>query len=243
MLPRLRSLPVRPRRRVMTPLATGMAAALVLAGCGDDVPDGAGDTDSELEIEGDEDPGSADDLDVEAPADEAPADGAPDDDAAQDDASDEQVEPLAGEPSTEEVSQDPEGHGLTVTDVRASTHDGFDRIVFELDGDEAAGYDIGYTRDGEASSQGSGEPIEVAGEATLGIALHGIALPADADDGTTAWDADHVDGPDGGVVLEVVEDTIFEGIHTFFAGSAEELPFLVERLDDPQRVVVDVHHD
>jgi hypothetical protein len=44
------------------------------------------------------------------------------------------------------------------------------------------------------------------------------------------------------VVLEVVEDTIFEGIHTFFAGTDEEHPFLVERLDDPQRVVIDVHH-
>jgi hypothetical protein len=74
---------------------------------------------------------------------------------------------------------------MAVTDVRVSAHDGFDRIVFELDGDEAAGYDIGYTRDGEATSQGSGEPIEVAGEAALGIALHGIALPADADEDTT----------------------------------------------------------
>ena len=116
-------------------------------------------------------------------------------------------------------------------------------IEAEIEGDEAAGYDIGYTRDGEATSQGSGEPIEVAGEAALGIALHGIALPADLDEDTTAWEADQIDGHDGGVVLEIVEDTIFEGIHTFFGGTDEGHPFLVERLDDPQRVVIDVHHE
>ena len=236
MLQRLPTVHAQPRHPSLRPVVVGVVAALAVAGCGDQDPDAAGDADPDLEIEGDEDPDGDDDLYDETPADDT-------DGAAQDDGTDEQVEPLEGEPSSEQASAEAEGHGLTVTDVRASTHDGFDRIVFEVDGDEAAGYDIGYTRDGQGASQGSGEPIEVTGEAALGIALHGIALPPDADEDTTAWEADHLDGPDRGVVLEIVEDTIFEGIHTFFAGTDEEHPFLVEILDDPQRVVIDVHHE
>ena len=45
------------------------------------------------------------------------------------------------------------------------------------------------------------------------------------------------------MVVEVVSDTIFEGIHTFVIGTTGEQPFLVERFDDPQRVVIDIAHD
>lgn len=153
------------------------------------------------------------------------------------------VEPLSGEASTDRASADAEGRGLTVTDVRMSGHGTFDRIVFELDGTEPAGYEVGYTSDGVARAQGSGEPIEVAGDETLAIALQGIALPPDADEETDPWDGDRVEGPDGGAVLEVVEDTVFEGVHTFFGGTEERHPFVVDRLEDPQRIVIDVHHE
>jgi hypothetical protein len=198
----------------------------------------------DVEIE-DTDPDEDDDLgdaptseDEDSATDTAEPDGADSEGRVED-----EVAALDGQASTEQVSADAEGHGLTVTDVRVSAHEGFDRITFEFDGGQAAGYDIGYTRDGEAASQGSGEPIDVTGDAALGIALQGVAYPGDADDDTHAWDADRVDGAEGGVILEVVEDTIFEGVHTFFAGLDEEHPFLVERLDDPQRVVIDVHRE
>jgi hypothetical protein len=52
-----------------------------------------------------------------------------------------------------------------------------------------------------------------------------------------------VDGPAGGVVTGVVEDSIFEGYHVFFIGLDEERPFLVDRFDGPSRVVIDIPRD
>lgn len=37
--------------------------------------------------------------------------------------------------------------------------------------------------------------------------------------------------------------TVFEGHHEFFVGLDQERPFVVERLDDPPRVVVDIFHE
>lgn len=146
---------------------------------------------------------------------------------------------LAGEAATE-ASADGGFSTLAVTDVRVATHDGFARLVFQLEGDGIAGWDLRYVD--EATSQGSGEPIEVGGETVLSIALSNITLPPDLPDDIERWDEDRVAGTDG-VIAEVVHDTIFEGIQTFFAGLDEERPFLIERFDDPQRVVIDIPHD
>ncbi len=227
--------PLRPRA-----LALGAAAALALAACGDEDPQDTG-----IDV-GDEVPDADDDTEHDAaePDDPDPDDGedGADEPATTGEGDDEGVPPLEGEPDTEHVSLEAEGHGLTVVDVRVSAHDGFDRLVFELDGDEAIGYEIGWTEDGEATAQGSGHPIEVAGDEALHIALHGIALPYDADEGVERFDEEHVEGGQG-VIHELVSDTIYEGIQTFVAGADERHAFLVQRLEDPQRVVVDVHHD
>jgi hypothetical protein len=227
-----------PLRRPTRAAALGAAAALTLAACGDD-PEDAPEPDPEAE----EAPDAAEDPDAEAPEPDDDETAAPDDDPADADDTAEEVEPLDGEPSQEHVSLEAEGHGLTVTDVRVSAHDGFDRVTFELDGDEPVGYEIGWTEDGEATEQGSGHPIEVAGDEALHVALHGIALPFDAAEDAEPWEQERVDGPEDGMVRELVEDTIFEGIHTFVVGADERHAVVVARLEDPQRVVIDLHHD
>ena len=135
------------------------------------------------------------------------------------------------------------GENLTVTDVRIGAHDGFDRVTFEFEGDGTAGWSINY-QDG-ATSQGSGEPIEVSGAEVLSIALHHVNLPPDLDDDIEPYDgSDRLDAPaDAQVMTELVEDTIFEGVHTWFVGTLDEAAYRVERFDDPQRVVIDVMHD
>lgn len=237
---------LRPRHTPTRALAAGAVATLALAACGDD-PDLADAPDLEIGAEADveDDPGDGHPTDEDAPDDgaeagEAPADGETTDAGTQDD---DGAEPLEGDASSQEATADAQGHGLTVTDVRVSSHRGFDRLVFELDGEQPAGYHVGYVEGGDATAQGSGEPIEVAGDQALDIALHGIALLYDTDEDTEAWDGDRVDGPEGGAILEVVEDTIFEGVHTFVAGTDEQHDFLVERLEDPQRIVIDIHHE
>jgi hypothetical protein len=111
--------------------------------------------------------------------------------------------------------------------------------VFETEGDGVPGWFVEY---GDATAQGSGDPVEVEGEVTLRVAIDMVTLPPDLPEGIEVWDGDRLDGPPGGVALEVVEDTIFEGYHTFFVGVDEERPFLVDRFEDPQRVVIDVFH-
>jgi hypothetical protein len=154
--------------------------------------------------------------------------------------------PLSGEASTERqvaepsgaVAPGPEGQ-LTVTDVRVGTHDGFDRVTFELVGDSQVVWFIEYTED--PRQDGSGFEVDVAGNTALHVRLHSIAMPPDGPEGAEAF-LDDVDGPPGGVVLEVINDTIFEGYQTFFIGLEEELPYRVARLEDPQRVAIDIVH-
>ncbi|MCZ2824721.1 MULTISPECIES: AMIN-like domain-containing (lipo)protein [unclassified Modestobacter] len=131
------------------------------------------------------------------------------------------------------------GEPVVVTDVRLGAHPGFDRMVFEVAGEGEAGWRIGYTDDPRA--QGSGAPVDVPGDAVLGITLTNIALPADAPEGVQPWDGpDRQQVPGASALQALVEDTLFEGQYTFFAGLDAERPFAVSRLSSPQRIVVDV---
>ncbi|MGY1913935.1 AMIN-like domain-containing (lipo)protein [Blastococcus sp. SYSU DS0973] len=132
-----------------------------------------------------------------------------------------------------------DGPPVTLTDVRLGAHEGFDRIEFELAGEGEAGWQVAYTDQPQA--QGSGAPVPVPGDATLGITLTNIALPGDAPAGVTPWEGTAQQEIAGAAVLQaLVEDTLFEGRHTFFAGLDERRPFAVGLLSSPQRIVVDV---
>lgn len=146
---------------------------------------------------------------------------------------------LADEASTADRRAEPSGEQVSVVDVTATTHDGFDRVTFEIAGHGQAGYVIGYVD--EPRSDGSGFLVDVAGDAALQVIIRSVVFPPDAPEGLEPL-LDDVAGPASGVVLEVVNDIIFEGDHTFFVGLDQELAFRVQRLDDPQRIVVEFVH-
>lgn len=128
---------------------------------------------------------------------------------------------------------------VSVTDVRLGSHKGFDRVVFEIGGPGHAGWDVRYVN--EARSAGSDQPIAVAGDAILRVKLKNVALPPDAPAGVQPWDGPkRLEMPGEGPVVEVVEDTVFEGVHTFFVGVTDRQPFQVNRFGSPERVVIDV---
>lgn len=159
-------------------------------------------------------------------------------DDSDDDAPGEPPEPV-GEGGTDDSEASGDSPPVTLTDVRLAGHGEFDRIVFELAGEGEAGWRVGYTDDPRA--QGSGEPVEVPGEAVLGITLTNIALPGDAPEGVQPWEGAGLLTADDPAVLDaVVEDTLFEGRYTFFAGLDARRPFAVAALDSPQRIVVDL---
>jgi hypothetical protein len=128
---------------------------------------------------------------------------------------------------------------LTVTDVRISVQEGADRVVFETEGDGEAGWAVSYVD--EAISDRSGLSVPVAGSAVLRISLTGIGPEGDLAD--AAAFEDDLPGLDDGIILEVVNDGVVEGQHTFFVGLDEQLPFRVVRVDEPKGIVLDVLRD
>ncbi len=151
-----------------------------------------------------------------------------------------QAEMVAGPSTTEQSTEEPDGWPLAVTDVRVGEHGSFDRITFEIAGDGQAGWLVEY--DDDPRSQGRGDPVDVEGDAVLRVALRSIAYPTDAP-------AKPYDGPERiqpertDAIVEVLQDVLYEGYQDFFVGLDSERPYRVERLDDPQRVVIDIETD
>jgi hypothetical protein len=135
---------------------------------------------------------------------------------------------------TEEPSADAR---VTVRDIRIGRHDGFDRVVFEVAGAGTPGWDVHYVDD--PSSQGSGDPVEVAGDAFLQVTLTGAGYPDDTGVAEYAG-PDPLSAADTEVVTEVAFDATFEGTTVAFVGAKEQTPFRVYLLADPVRVVVEV---
>jgi hypothetical protein len=135
--------------------------------------------------------------------------------------------------------QEATGGPLSVTAVRLARQDGYDRVVFELDGREPGkpGWRVMYVED--PRRDGSGEPVDVSGEKTLVVLIEGAGYPFD----TGMEEASSVSLPrDLEAVADVELGAVYEGVYEAFIGVTHEAPFRVFRLADPARVVVDVRH-
>ncbi|WP_409328553.1 AMIN-like domain-containing (lipo)protein [Trujillonella humicola] len=213
-------------RRCTTPVQALLAAALLLAGCGaDDDGRPAGST------------GAAGDTAASGTASPDGGDGGGSGEGSAgnggDGSGDSPPFPSDVQPDRQEASA---GAQVTVTDIRTGGHEGFDRVVFEVAGEGAPGWDVGYVED--PTSQGSGAPVEVAGEAVLMVTLTGVGYPFD-----TGVDQFEPGGPvagPGAAVTEVVLGATFEGTTESFVGTTGESPFRVYLLEGPTRVVVEV---
>lgn len=127
----------------------------------------------------------------------------------------------------------------TLRAVRTAAQDGFDRLVFEFEGETVPGYDV-HRIDPPVLACAGEDTYEVAGAAWLTIRL----LPArayDAETGTqTVEDRDRTLGLPAVQQLTNVCD--FEGQVEWVAGTAAADSFRVQELTDPVRIVVDVMH-
>ncbi|MGP6173873.1 AMIN-like domain-containing (lipo)protein [Corynebacterium sp. A21] len=123
---------------------------------------------------------------------------------------------------------------LVVTDVRVGSHEGFDRVVFDLTGEGTPGWFIDYTD--RPSQQGSGRPVDFRGATALNVNLDGMAYPFDL--GIDDPQIGTVEGV--GNITEVQSIGTFEGRSQFIIGMNQQLPYSVQVLDDPPRVVVDI---
>lgn len=120
-------------------------------------------------------------------------------------------------------------------EVRAAEQPGFDRVVFELDG--MPGYRIGYVD--RPAQCGSGEPVEVAGEARLQVQLLPAQAHTEAGEPTVRERERHLDLP---VLKELESICDFEADVTWVLGLASRRPYRVQELASPARLVVDIGH-
>lgn len=141
-----------------------------------------------------------------------------------------------GETLTQDAAGQPQ---LLVDGVRLGRHDGFDRVVLDLSGTGEVGWTAKYVTD--PALDGSGAPVDLAGDFVLRVDLQGMAYP---EPGTTAYEDGVlvVDGGDLTTVTEILRTVPFEGQVPVFVGTSSQAPFRVMRLSGPERLVIDVQH-
>jgi hypothetical protein len=137
-----------------------------------------------------------------------------------------------------------------VTGVRAGRHDCYDRLVVDLAGRPAAGYNVRYIEP-PYRAEGSGAPLLVGGGAVIQITVNAPAYDSNGNS-TVPWTATAVViRPDqfqaGGfrTFKDLVWGGTFEGYSSFGLGVRARLPFQVFQLDGPgngTRLVIDVAH-
>ncbi|MGY1651195.1 AMIN-like domain-containing (lipo)protein [Geodermatophilus sp. SYSU D01119] len=224
-------------RRALLPVCAALSAALLVAGCGDEEGPAASATSTSTSSAAPSpapspatSPAADDDAPAATPSPEEPEESEGD---GGDGGGDGSSFPGDASPDTAAASA---GAQVTVTGIRTGRHDGFDRVVLEADGTGTPGWDVRWVD--AASSQGSGEPVAVAGGAVLQVALTGAGTPYDT--GVDEYAGGPVAGQGTANVTEVVFDATFEGTTVAFVGARAEAPFRVYLLQDPVRVVVEV---
>jgi hypothetical protein len=145
------------------------------------------------------------------------------------------VAPFDGDTDAD-VADPADPAGLTVTAVRAASHEGYDRVVFELSGSGTPGWSVEYVD--TPSAQGSGEAVDVPGSAYLQVTLQGISYPYDS--GAEELARGEVAVPGTEVVEGVFYDATFEGTSVAWIGTSVRDDFRVYALTGPSRLVVEV---
>ena len=209
-------------RRAAAALLSG-AVLTFLAGCGTDggtEPTSAGATSRGTTAEVPSSDAPASEEPTEEPTDE-PTDSGP-------------AFPEGTAPQTAENSGE---WDLVLADVRVGEHDGYDRIVLEFTGTGTPGWTVDYVD--EAVLDGSGEVVELDGDAILDIYASGTTYP---ESGQDSYDGPRQFQPaSGGDVVDVYVAGTFEGYTQVLAGlEGDRVPFRVFDLSDPSRLVVDV---
>jgi hypothetical protein len=148
------------------------------------------------------------------------------------------------------ATSDPTLSAASITGARTGRHDCYDRLVVDLAGHPAPGYNVRYI-DPPYRAEGSGAPLLVAGGAVLAVTVLAPGYD-EAGHPTVPWAGTAtVVGPYqfqvGGyrTFRDLQWGGTFEGYSSFGLGVRARLPFRVMQLDGPAggtRLVIDVAH-
>jgi hypothetical protein len=122
--------------------------------------------------------------------------------------------------------------------VRVARNEGFDRIVIDLGPDALPGWHVEYV-DTPVRQCGSGEAVELGGDAWLAIRLEPAQVHDDAGRATVLERALQPALPN---LLELRLICDFEAHVEWVAGLRSPQPVRVLRLREPSRLVIDVRH-
>lgn len=135
-----------------------------------------------------------------------------------------------------EVKRSPAKPPLVVK-ARLAAHQGYDRVVIDLQGDRT-GYTVGWVK--QLIEDGSGFPIEIKGGAYLQATL--TPASAHTSDGKPTWGRTPMLAPELGNVRSVVRAGDFEGVVTVAIVLRHRAGFRVIEQANPTRLVIDIAH-
>lgn len=128
----------------------------------------------------------------------------------------------------------------TVVATRIARHDDFERLVLELAaGDTVPGYHVEYV-DRPVRQCGSGNPVELAGDAWLSVRLE--PARAHTEEGQSTIGERRL-RPAQPVVLEAVLTCDFEAQVEWVLGVSSPNRYRVLELTDPARLIIDIRGD
>jgi hypothetical protein len=131
------------------------------------------------------------------------------------------------------------GAFLSPLNLRFGVHDGYDRVVLDLEGTGQPGWVSQYVDVPRA--EGSGSVVTLAGAVYLQTTVKGVTYPTEV--GAKEYMGPQRFSPaSAGVVNEVVYGDVFEGQAEVYIGLSSKQPFRVFLLEDPTRIVIDIYH-
>lgn len=219
-----------PRRRTRgsRTVVAALAAAALIAGCGGDDSGGETRTTGSTRAESST-PSTADEPSASG-GDRSTSTTSPVPPASLVGAS---TEPKAADPSSSTMEP------AELTRVRLGAHDGYERVVFEFQG-ELPGYDAGYL-ESDPVEDGSGDPVDVKGAEVLSVRIHPASGFRMSDNSyETIYTGPTRLAGAAAPVIEVVRSGDFEAQLTWVIGLDERQPFVVSTLSSPPRIVVDI---
>ena len=145
------------------------------------------------------------------------------------------LQPLGTADPAPKTQRPSEPSRLAVVGVRVGAHEGFDRVVVDLEGDGDPGWFVGYTS--TPMQETVGQPLQVAGNSFLNINVDGTVYPFELGKDN---DVPVTMAGDTGNVIDVISAGTYEGRSQVVVGLRSELPYSVQVLEHPTRVVVDI---
>ena len=120
--------------------------------------------------------------------------------------------------------------------LRLGVNEWFDRLVLDFGGDPIPAYTVEYV-DEPLYECGSGEPVELAGDALLAVSLQMAQAHDEAGRGTAGPRQRRLSMP---VLRELVFTCDFEGEVQIAAGASGPNPYRVVELSNPSRLIIDI---